>query len=148
MNRPETAAVLAMIASLDGRRAFGEADVVAWQAVLDDLRFEDCRDGVVAHYREAATVLMPSDLRERVRRVRKERIGNRVPPVPPVDPDDRERYARWNQAWTRAVGDGLDEAAAEAYADDATGITRQAIETRPRSVDYGSLARRPPRGAP
>ena len=50
MNRQEIAAILAMISSLDGRRAFGEVDVIAWEAVIGDLRFPDAREAVIRHY--------------------------------------------------------------------------------------------------
>jgi hypothetical protein len=50
VNRQEIAAILAMISSLDGRRAFGEVDVIAWEAVIGDLRFPDAREAVIRHY--------------------------------------------------------------------------------------------------
>ena len=61
MNLTDTAKLLTMVAAFD-RRTIGEADVTAWQAALDDLRFEDCREAVVAHFRISADWLMPASL--------------------------------------------------------------------------------------
>lgn len=143
MDIRETAAVLAMISALDGRKAFGEIDAQAWHAVIGDLRFGDCRDAVIAHYRDSPHTLMPADLRAGVKKVRKERIGEKVAPLPPVDPDDVDRYSHWQQVWYRAVGDGLTDHEAESFADAELGVIRHAIETRPRNFDLGTVAKRP-----
>lgn len=143
MDIRETAAVLAMISALDGRKAFGEIDAQAWHAVVGDLRFDDCREAVIAHYRDSSATLMPADLRVRVKQVRKDRIGDKVAPLPPVDPDDVERYAQWQQAWVRAVGDGLTDDEAERSADMQLGVQREAIELKPRNLEIGHLGRKP-----
>lgn len=141
MDIRETAAVLAMISALDGRKAFGEIDAQAWHAVVGDLRFDDCRDAVIAHYRDSSYTLMPADLRAGVKKVRKDRIGDKVAPLPPVDPDDVERYAQWQQVWVRAIGDGLTDQEAEHYADAELGITRRAIDTSPRDFDLSAISK-------
>lgn len=143
MDIRETAAVLAMISALDGRKAFGEIDAQAWHAVVGDLRFEDCREAVIAHYRDSSHTLMPADLRAGVKKVRKDRIGDKIAPLPPVDPDDVERYAQWQQVWVRAIGDGLTDEEAEHYADAELGVIRRAIDTSPRDFDLNVIAKRP-----
>lgn len=143
MDLRETAGVLAMISALDSRKAYGEIDAKAWHAVIGDLRFDDCREAVIAHYRESAYSITPADVRSQVMAVRKARIGDRVAPLPPVDPEDTKAYQEWQQAWYRGIGDGLTEDEAERVADHILGVARQSLPTAPRSVEYGSLARRP-----
>lgn len=141
MDLRETAGILAMISALDGRKAFGDIDAKAWHAVIGDLTFDDCREAVIEHYGESAHPLMPADIRARVKKVRKARIGSKVAPIPPIDANDVERYMAWEQAWYRGVGDGLTDDEAERYADHELGVIRQAVEASPRSINYGSLAR-------
>lgn len=116
MDRREVAATLAMIASLDGRRSFGDLDVTAWAAVIGDLRFDDARDAVLGHYRRTTESLMPATLIAEVKRIRRDRIGQLTAPIPSWIPSDDARTAlEWERDWYRAVGDGLTpEAATEA----------------------------------
>lgn len=143
MTMQEVAAVLAMISALDGRKAFGEIDAQAWHAVVGDLRFEDCREAVILHYRESTVTLMPAELRARVKQVRRQRIGDRVAPLPPVEADEVGRYAQWQQAWYRGLGDGLTDDEAERYADAELGVIRQAVVTKPRNLEIGHIGQRP-----
>lgn len=138
----ETAGVLAMVAALDSRRTFGEVDAQAWHAVIGDLRFDDCREAVIAHYRESSYSITPADVHSKVMAVRKARIGDRVAPLPPVDPEDTKSYQEWQQAWYRGVGDGLTEDEAERVADHLLGVARQSLPTAPRTIQYDALARR------
>lgn len=112
--------MLAMIASLDGRRAFGELDVAAWQAVTGDLRFADCKDAVILHYQESTVSLMPAHLFALTKRLRRERIGNRRPDLPGwIDVDDVARQVTYERAWLKAAGDGLSDVEASAVAETA-----------------------------
>lgn len=142
MDLRETAGVLAMISALDSRKVYGQIDASAWHAVIGDLRFDDCREAVIAHYQESPHPITPADVRSRVSAVRKARIGDRVAPLPPVDPEDVKAYREWQQAWYRGIGDGLTSDEAEAVADHALGVARQSLPQAHRDVDYGSLARR------
>jgi hypothetical protein len=141
MEMRETAAVLAMISALDSRKVYGEIDAQAWHAVVGDLRFEDCRDAVIAHYQQSPHAITPADLRAKVIAVRKTRIGDRVAPLPPVDPEDTESYKEWQREWYRAIGDGQDTEEAEQSADLALGIARKTLPQAHRDVNYGSLVR-------
>lgn len=142
MELRETAGVLAMISALDSRKVYGEIDAQAWHAVIGDLRFDDCREAVIQHYRESPHSITPADVRGKVTAVRKSRIGDRIAPVPPIDPSDTASYQQWQQAWYRGVGDGLTVDEAERVADHALGVARQSLPRAHRDVDYGSLARR------
>lgn len=143
MDLRETAGILAMVSALDTRRVFGEIDAQAWNAVIGDLRFDDCREAVIAHYKESPHPITPADVRNRVSVVRRARIGDRVAPLPPVDPGDVQAYQKWQLAWYRGVGDGLTEDEAEKVADVELGVARKALSTAPRAINYDSLARRP-----
>ena len=143
MELHETAGVLAMISALDSRKVYGEIDAQAWHAVIGDLRFDDCREAVIQHYRESPHSITPADVRGKVTAVRKARIGDRVAPLPPVDPSDTASYRQWQQAWYRGVGDGLTEDEAERVADHTLGIARKAVSQAHRAIEYGNLARRP-----
>jgi hypothetical protein len=138
----ETAAVLAMITALDTRRMYGDIDAKAWHAVIGDLRFDDCREAVIAHYRESPHSITPADVRSKVMAVRKIRIGDRIAPLPPIDPSDTASYQQWQQAWYRGVGDGLTEDEAEKVADHVLGVARQSLPQAHRAIEYGNLARR------
>lgn len=142
MDLRETAGVLAMISALDSRKVYGEIDAQAWHAVIGDLRFDDCREAVIQHYRESPHSITPADVRGKVTAVRKARIGDRIAPVPPIDPSDTASYQQWQQAWYRGVGDGLTVDEAERVADHALGVARQSLPQAHRDVDYGALARR------
>lgn len=58
MNLVETHDLLTLVAKYDNRR-FDDATVMAWQEVLADLPFDDCRTAVVAHFGGAEVYLMP-----------------------------------------------------------------------------------------
>jgi hypothetical protein len=49
------------------RRTIGDADVIAWQAVLSDAVFEDCLEAVKQHYAEETDWMMPAHVRRAVR---------------------------------------------------------------------------------
>lgn len=139
----DTAAILAMVAAVDSRRSFGEIDVQAWHAFIGDFAFDDCREAVIAHYRESPHSITPSDITTRVGAVRRARIGNRVAPVPPIDPSDARGYADWIGAWMHAVADGLTEEEATRRADSELGVIRQAITMSPRNVDLTGIGKTP-----
>lgn len=103
MNRSEIAQLLAMAAAYD-RRTVGEADVEAWHAALDDLRWMDARDAVIAHYRGSREWIMPADIREHVRRIRGERLYRDPSGVVRHLPERRERSAEWRAQLRRMAG--------------------------------------------
>ena len=108
MNHSETATLLAMIQAFD-RRTVGEADVTAWQAALDDLRFEDCRTAVVAHFRISSEWLMPAAVRAAVKAARRDRLERDLPTDPPdADPNDVPAYLEALREQRTRVGDGTE----------------------------------------
>lgn len=82
----------------------------------------------------------PADLLQAVKAVRRARIdellGNAPVPEPPeqIDPDDIAAYLAWRRAWVDAAGSGASIEQANSHADAVMGITRTAVETRPRPV--------------
>lgn len=66
MTLAETADLLSIAAAID-KRTIGEADVRAWQMVLDDIPFPAARNALRAHYRENVKPLMPADIVRRTK---------------------------------------------------------------------------------
>jgi hypothetical protein len=75
----------------------------AWAMALDGLRFEDCRDAIVSHYRASREWIMPARRDRRREAVRTGRLEDVAPWTPPpgMDPDDTGLYARWLAATRR-----------------------------------------------
>lgn len=65
MRRREAAQLLALAAAYD-RRTTCEVDDEAWADALGGLTVEECAEAIRAHYREAESWLMPSQIRRRV----------------------------------------------------------------------------------
>mgnify|MGYP003333107135 FL=1 len=107
MNQQEAAALLAVAAAFDNRKPDADA-ATAWSAALDGLRFADCRDAVVAHYRKSADWLMPNMVIAEVNRIRQRRLEAAPPLSPPddLDPDDTMAYTRWWREARMAIADG------------------------------------------
>lgn len=107
MNPAEAASLLTIAAAFDNRKP--DADQArAWALALDGLRWEDCRDVIVAHYRRSREWLMPVEVVGGVRRLREKRIMEYGPIEPPadLDPDDTGAYARFITDTKRRIGDG------------------------------------------
>lgn len=79
MNHPETVKLLALMAAMD-RRTIGDAEVMAWQGVLDDVDFANAAEAVRRHYRDSDDYLMPVHVRRGAAEVAAER--NRPAPSP------------------------------------------------------------------
>ena len=73
MTPTEAAALLAIAAAFDNRKPDADA-AQAWALALDGLRFEDCRDAIVAHFRVSSEWLMPAKVIAEVKRIRSKRI--------------------------------------------------------------------------
>jgi hypothetical protein len=106
--KPTEAAALLLIAAAYDNRKPDEDQAKAWAMALDGLRFEDCREVIVAHYQRSREWLMPVDVIGGVRRLREKRIADYGPPEPPanLDPDDTGAYARWLETTKRRIADG------------------------------------------
>lgn len=119
MNASEAAIALGLCAAYD-RRTVGEADARAWSEALPDIRLEDAKTAIVAHYRESREWIMPADITRHVKNLRLSRqaaYGARIPfPPSSVDPDEWWRVQTWDRAFRAAIGNGEDEKGAYAYA--------------------------------
>lgn len=104
MNKQEAAALLSIAAAFDNRKPDVDA-ATAWSAALDGLRFEDCRDAVVAHYRASSEWLMPQRVIAEVKRIRSKRIAEAGDLTPPPDLTPLETIA-WLKSARRRIGDG------------------------------------------
>ncbi len=107
MTPAEAGALLTVAAAFDNRKPDADA-ATAWSVALDGLRFEDCRDAVVAHYRGSSDWLMPAKVIAEVGRIRQRRLEAAPPLSPPddLDPDDPGAYTRWWVAARTAIADG------------------------------------------
>lgn len=126
MNAEETGRLLAKCASYD-RRKIGEAEVIAWLQAIGDLNYRDCETAVVGHYTDSTDWIMPAHVRQRVRKIRDERIDRAKIPAPPpeIANGDRETYRAVLHAARVAVADGRDPEAAMRVV---TGTPRREIE--------------------
>lgn len=107
MTPAEAAALLTVAAAFDNRKP--DADQAhAWAMTLDDMRFIDCREAIVDHYRGSKEWLMPADVRDKVKKLRHERIrayGVIYPPAH-IDPDDTLAIQRHERDMRRQIADG------------------------------------------
>lgn len=104
MNPAEAQALLTIAAAFDNRKPDPDA-AKAWSVALDGLRFEDCRDAIVAHYRASSEWLMPAKVIGEVKRIRAKRIADHPAPTPPADLDPVETCA-WLREARRRIADG------------------------------------------
>lgn len=110
MTPAEAAALLTIAAAYDNRKP-DEDQARAWALVLSDLRFEDCRDAIVAHYRHSREWLMPADVVAGARKLRIARwdayyseFG--MPPYPPELADNPAEENRWYDAVRQRILNG------------------------------------------
>jgi hypothetical protein len=74
MTPAEAQVLLSMASAYDNRKPDPDA-AKAWAAALDDLRFVDCRDALIKHYKTSTEWLMPAMIRAEVKRIRAKRIA-------------------------------------------------------------------------
>lgn len=105
MTPMEATALCRFTKALCPAQAIDEMTPDAWHLALADLRFEDAKVAVV----EAAKLspfVAPAEIREQVRRMRRERIlAFGVLPDPPAGLSDAEE-TRWLAETKRAIADG------------------------------------------
>jgi hypothetical protein len=77
VNLVETYDLLTLVAFYDNRR-FDDATVLAWQPILADLSFEDCRAAVMNHFGLSEVYLMPVHVRRGAVDVRNRRHQRRA----------------------------------------------------------------------
>jgi hypothetical protein len=116
MKPTEAAALLTIAAAYDNRKPDPDA-AKAWAMALHDVRFEDCRETVVEHYRHSREWLMPSDVLNGVAEIRSDRVtrflqllwqlqGQKHLTPPPSLADDPAAENRWVADTFRLVRDG------------------------------------------
>jgi hypothetical protein len=104
MTPAEAAALLAVAAAFDNRKPDADA-AAAWSLALDGLRFVDCREVVVEHYRRSNDWLMPNHVIGAVRRLRDKRIALAGDLTPPPNLTPLETIA-WLGDARRTIADG------------------------------------------
>ena len=107
MTPAEAQVLLSMAAAFDNRKPDPDA-AKAWAAVLDGLRFDDCRQAVIEHYKAGTEWLMPATVRAIVKRIRRDRVlafGTLPDPPPSID-GDQTAYTAWLAATTKRIADG------------------------------------------
>ena len=125
---PEQASeLLGRIAVIDGR-TYTAAHAVMWSELLtldngEPISLRDAVQATMHYHREATYPIKPADIIQRVKAIRRARIGEDPAPIPPVDPNDTVAYLDWVRAWAKARGDGADPEMAVAVANHQTGIT-------------------------
>lgn len=107
MKPTEAAALLTIAAAYDNRKPDVD-QAKAWAMALDGLRFEDCREVVVEHYRRSREWLMPVEVVSGVKRLREKRLAQSAPVQPPpgLDPDDTAGYQQWLREVRASIADG------------------------------------------
>lgn len=104
MNPAEAATLLGIAAAFDNRKPDPDA-AQAWAIALGDMRFEDARDAIVAHYRASSEWLMPSKVIGEVKRIRAKRIEEHPPLTPPADLTPVQTI-EWLRDARRRIADG------------------------------------------
>jgi len=106
MKIEEAGKLLGFAALYDNRRV-EVPDVMAWHRVIGDLPYIDAEQAIADHYRDSRERVMPSDIRERVKAIRSERLRlNPVPPPPAELLDDPPAYRKWLRETAQRFADG------------------------------------------
>lgn len=110
MTPEEVIDLLSLISARDNRTV-GQATVAAWCDDIGDLAFDDAREAVRQHFREAAdTWLMAAHIRRRVKKLRADRLHDfQYVPVP--GDESTAVYLRALREQQQAVADGQREPA-------------------------------------
>lgn len=108
MNLSETATILTLCASFDGREQ-SEGTAIAWQRVLKDMSFRDAEEAVYEYYGRETTWIKPGHIKDEARRIRARRsegVDAALTFVYHGDPDDTRSYIEALRGHERAIGDG------------------------------------------
>lgn len=114
MTAQEAENLINLMALWDNRKT-DEADIIGWLKVIGDLRYEDCEQAIITHYKTSTDRIKPAHIREEVTRIRNDRAaGVRIPDLPPGLDEAGQRAALL--AARVAAGDGRDPGQAMAEA--------------------------------
>lgn len=106
MTPADTARVLALVQTYDNRKV--DAIVVgAWHALLEPLTFDDACAAVREHYTTRRDWLMPLDILDGVKSLRRRRLDNVELQVPDANPDDTAAYLQAVKDRNMRAADGL-----------------------------------------
>lgn len=98
--------LLTLAAAYD-RRKPDNAAATAWLLAVGDLRLDDAKLAVVAHYRDSSEWLMPAHVRAYVKAIRAARVQDApLQGRPPADPVE---YGKWLGSERRRIADGSPE---------------------------------------
>jgi hypothetical protein len=109
-----------------------------WADALADVSYATAQEVARGMARERTSDrrwVTPGDVAAEVARVRRARVAAMPSPQPPEELDGvPAREIAWTRAYVAAIGDGQDEATADATACRAAGVTRAAVEAVHRPV--------------
>lgn len=105
-----------------------EGQAAVWKDALWDVAHADAQEACRLLVREGVPerFARPVDLLRTVRKIRRARIGDRVPPAPPVELPAAAGLA-FHRAYLRALGDGAAEEMADAVACRSVGVVREVL---------------------
>jgi hypothetical protein len=100
---PDEIVDLLTVAAAFDQRTVGEGDAMAWHAVLGDLDYADAQQAVLGYYADNRQRIMPADVRQRVKAMRRDRLAREIVPDPPAEPGP---YREALRAGIRQIADG------------------------------------------
>jgi hypothetical protein len=104
MTPTETVALLRLVRAVCPAQKLDEYTPDAWHELLGDLRLEDCNQALKA-LGQRQVFIAPAEIRQEVRRIRKDRLDRNPLPVPPSDMTPLETLA-WQRETNKAIADG------------------------------------------
>ncbi|MCR6649747.1 MAG: hypothetical protein NVV70_17010 [Cellulomonas sp.] len=105
MNAAEAALLLSMASAYDNRTV-SEITARAWAEALSDVDVTDAKTVLVEHYRQSRVWLMPVDILDGVRDIRRARLRATPVPVPEINPDDSRAYLAAYKASVAGIAAG------------------------------------------
>ncbi len=100
----ETVALVRQVRATCPAQRLDEYTPDAWHPVLADLRFHDCNLAVI-ELAKRLPFISPAEIRQEVRRIRKDRLDRTTQPIPPSDMTPVQTIA-WQRRVTREIADG------------------------------------------
>jgi len=111
MTPAEAQVLLSMASAYDNRKPDADA-AKAWAAALEGLRFVDCREALIEHYKTSTEWLMPAMIRGAVKKIRSKRIAAFGHYDVPAGLNSRQTL-EFLRTTNRRIADGEIESAAE-----------------------------------
>jgi hypothetical protein len=105
MNTTEAVLLLRKVHAYRPAQHIDELTGDAWAEALDDIRYVDADEALVAIVKRTSDWITPDAIRAEVRRIRNRRIDQHPPVEPPPDLDPQQQLA-WTRAIVRRIGDG------------------------------------------